>query len=324
MVTFLAIIFSIIFLIYGIFQRKEKIQSQKLNKTLPEMIEECNKIEQETKKLLEEKDQITKDLIELAKVALVEKEKNNKIYEEETKKLLTSIQECQSNAENAKDSYFAALEQSYLDKENEFDNKIIVLEEKYNQRKKDIQTEINKDLKELEKVQSKRNAAIQAELKEQELKDKLSFHKLSVKEDEFEDIKVLERMKDSLKNKRILSQLIWSTFFQKEMTSLCNNLLGTSTIIGIYKITNLENNKVYIGQSVDVSKRWKNHAKCGLGIDTPAGNKLYKDMQSYGIWNFSWELLEKCSKEELNEKERFYIELYQSKEYGYNTLKGVN
>lgn len=324
MVTFLAIIFGIIFLIYGIFQRKEKIQSQKLNKTLPEMIEECNKIEQETKKLLEEKDQITKDLIELAKVALAEKEKNNKIYEEETKKLLTSIQECQSNAENAKDSYFAALEQSYLDKENEFDNKIIVLEEKYNQRKKDIQTEINKDLKELEKVQSKRNAAIQAELKEQELKDKLSFHKLSVKEDELEDIKVLERMKDSLKNKRILSQLIWSTFFQKEMTSLCNNLLGTSTIIGIYKITNLENNKVYIGQSVDVSKRWKNHAKCGLGIDTPAGNKLYKDMQSYGIWNFSWELLEKCSKEELNEKERFYIELYQSKEYGYNTLKGVN
>lgn len=324
MVTFLAIIFGIIFLIYGIFQRKEKIQSQKLNKTLPEMIEEYNRIEQETKKLLEENDRITKDLIELAKVALVEKEKNSKIYEEETKKLLTSIQECQSNAENAKDSYFAALEQSYLDKENEFDNKIIVLEEKYNQRKKDIQTEINKDLKELEKIQSKRNAAIQAELKEQELKDKLSFHKLSVKEDELEDIKVLERMKDSLKNKRILSQLIWSTFFQKEMTSLCNNLLGTSTIIGIYKITNLENNKVYIGQSVDVSKRWKNHAKCGLGIDTPAGNKLYKDMQAYGIWNFSWELLEKCSKEELNEKERFYIELYQSKEYGYNTLKGVN
>lgn len=324
MITFLAVIFGIIFLIYGIFQRKEKIQSQKLNKTLPEMIEECNRIEQETKTLLEEKEQITKDLIELAKVALVEKEKNNKIYEEETKKLLTSIQECQSNAENAKDKYFATLERTYLDKENEFDNKIIILEEKYHQRKKDIQIEINKDLKELEKIQSKRNAAIQAELKEQELKDKLSFHKLSVKEDELEDIKVLERMKDNLKNKRVLSQLIWSTFFQKEMTSLCNNLLGTSTVIGIYKITNLENNKIYIGQSVDVSKRWKNHAKCGLGIDTPAGNKLYKDMQSYGIWNFSWELLEKCSKEELNEKERFYIELYQSKEYGYNTLKGVN
>lgn len=47
-------------------------------------------------------------------------------------------------------------------------------------------------------------------------------------------------------------------------------------------------------------------------------------MQEIGIWNFSWELLEKCSREELNEKERFYIELYQSKDYGYNTLKGVN
>ena len=59
----------------------------------------------------------------------------------------------------------------------------------------------------------------------------------------------------------------------------------------------------------------------GLGIDTPQGNKLYKDMQDFGIWNFSWELLEECSKEQLNEKEKYYIELYQSKEYGYNTLK---
>ena len=41
-----------------------------------------------------------------------------------------------------------------------------------------------------------------------------------------------------------------------------------------------------------------------------------------GIWNFSWELLEKCQSSELNKKEREYIELYQSKDYGYNTLAG--
>ena len=108
------------------------------------------------------------------------------------------------------------------------------------------------------------------------------------------------------------------------MTSLCNNILGAKTVCGIYKITNQKNEKCYIGQSVDVSRRWKDHAKCGLGIDTPQGNKLYKDMQDFGIWNFSWELLEECSKEQLNEKEKYYIELYQSKEYGYNTLKGNN
>jgi hypothetical protein len=53
------------------------------------------------------------------------------------------------------------------------------------------------------------------------------------------------------------------------MTTLCNNILGTKTICGIYKITNLNTNMCYIGQAVDMATRWKTHCKCGLGIDTP-------------------------------------------------------
>jgi len=47
-------------------------------------------------------------------------------------------------------------------------------------------------------------------------------------------------------------------------------------------------------------------------------------MQEFGIWNFSWEVLEFCSKDLLNEKEKYYIELYQSKNFGYNIQSGVN
>ena len=116
--------------------------------------------------------------------------------------------------------------------------------------------------------------------------------------------------------------LIWSTYWQKPMTALCNNVLGTSIVTGIYKITNQETGECYIGQAADVAKRWKDHAKCGLGIDTPAGNKLYKAMQEYGIWNFSWELLEQCERVDLDEKERYYIQLYKSYEFGYNSQRG--
>ena len=165
-------------------------------------------------------------------------------------------------------------------------------------------------------------AAIQANVREQEIKEKLDFYCLTPKTADINDIKTLERIKPQLNNPRILSMLIWSTYFQKDMTALCNKILGLKTITGIYKITNQENDKCYIGQSVDVAKRWKDHAKCGLGIDAPQGNKLYKEMQEIGIWNFSWELLEECPREQLNEKEKFYIELYQSKDYGYNTTKG--
>ena len=42
-----------------------------------------------------------------------------------------------------------------------------------------------------------------------------------------------------------------------------------------------------------------------------------------GIWNFSWELLEQCPRSDLDEKEKFYINLYQSYEYGYNSNTGI-
>jgi hypothetical protein len=45
-------------------------------------------------------------------------------------------------------------------------------------------------------------------------------------------------------------------------------------------------------------------------------------MQTDGVENFSFELLEECNPEELNEREKFYIEFYNSVNYGYNVTKG--
>ena len=92
--------------------------------------------------------------------------------------------------------------------------------------------------------------------------------------------------------------------------------------MGIYKITNNITNMTYIGQSKDIKTRWRDHMKCGLGIDTPAGNKLYAAMIQDGIENFTFELLETCLSNELDEKEKLYIELYDSYNFGYNLTKG--
>jgi hypothetical protein len=46
-------------------------------------------------------------------------------------------------------------------------------------------------------------------------------------------------------------------------------------------------------------------------------------MQEYGLWSFSWELLEECPRDQLNEKEKYYINLYDSYNYGMNSNKGV-
>lgn len=86
-------------------------------------------------------------------------------------------------------------------------------------------------------------------------------------------------------------------------------------MIGIYKITNKLNNKVYIGQSNNVLRRLNEHKR-----------QRKVDIDSYinvlGVDNFEFEILEECSKEELDKKEQQYIKQYNSIEDGYNIQQG--
>ena len=183
------------------------------------------------------------------------------------------------------------------------------------QEKKQIQAEINK-------LKASLSAGVEARLREQEKKDKINFYKLSISEADLADVKMLQNLKSSFHKPVVLSKLIWTQYFQKQMTELCDRVLGKKTICGIYKITNLLTEQCQIGQSVNISDRWKQHCKCGLGIEASATNVLYNSMQRDKIWNFSFELLEECPRELLNEKEAFWINMYQSNIYGLNTLRG--
>ena len=249
--------------------------------------------------------------------------------QEEYNKLIQIQREVANSYEEQKkiirqgfESYCEALDNEYTKKDAIHDESLQMLANRFESIKEGYELAMQTELDKLEKVKATRRAAIQAQLREEEIKNKLSFYCLQLTPREINDIDILEKTKLQLTNPRILSMLIWSTYFQKNMTALCNRILGTNTVTGIYKITNQENGKCYIGQSVDISKRWKDHAKCGLGIDAPQGNQLYSDMHTYGIWRFSWELLEACPREQLNQKEKYYIELYQSNDYGYNSTKG--
>ena len=181
------------------------------------------------------------------------------------------------------------------------------------------QTELSNKILDLKKDYS---LTIQRLKEEEKEKEKINFYKLNPTEQDLKEIAFLNNLKPQLREPSILSKLIWTTYFQKDTTKLCNNIIGTQKVCGIYKITNLLNKKSYIGQSVDISNRIKTHIKCGLGIDTPPTNKFYQSLQEIGVWNFSFEVLEKCSKEKLNEKEKYWIDFYKTTDYGYNSTKG--
>jgi hypothetical protein len=306
--------------------------------------------------LIEENKRIEEENISL------EKQREKEFYKlNEVKAMLRTLQqqleEAKENFERNFDSYVEALELAYQAKENEFDIKVRLLQEQTNQKcerskeeswhafekyvegldeyyvkvekdfdksLKDIQKIIEEHREELEQIRQTYAAAREAQIREEEIANQADFYSLHLTELEKSTISLIEELKPRIPEPRVLCMLIWTTFFQKQTTALCNQVLGTMPICGIYKITNKITGLCYIGQAVNVADRWKQHVKCGLGIDTPSQNKLYKAMLKDGVINFTFELLEQCDKQLLNEKERFYINLYQAYEFGYNSTKGNN
>lgn len=95
-------------------------------------------------------------------------------------------------------------------------------------------------------------------------------------------------------------------------------------MIGIYKITNNVTNKSYIGQSINIEKRWYEHKyKAECVEDRSYNSILHNSMRKYGIEHFILEVLEECTIEELDTKEQFWIQqLNTISPYGYNILQG--
>ena len=332
----LLVISLLVFGISGILYYKVINEHNTIQKINEDIIQQNNTIEEKNKELRQiseslkiEKIMVSNQLNDLQNEHKREKERLRDLQDT----INTTIDNQSQLAQTAYENYCKNLEnkkrikeqeilesEEWLNKalekhQEEVLNNMEILDSKYKKEKDKIEED-------LEQLKATRAAIIQANIKEKEIEENSTFYCLTISEIDKADIKMLENIKPQLNKPRVLSMLIWSTFFQKPMTTLCNNIIGTSTVTGIYRITNQVTKECYIGQSVDISKRWKDHAKCGLGIDTPAGNKLYKAMQTYGIWNFSWEVLEQCSKDLLDEKEKYYIELYDSYNYGYNSTKG--
>ena len=74
-------------------------------------------------------------------------------------------------------------------------------------------------------------------------------------------------------------------------------------MIGIYKITNKLNNKCYIGQSIDIEQRWKQH-RMYYASNHCSTNDWHYDL-FYNPQNYDFSIVEECSMEELNIKEKY-------------------
>lgn len=227
--------------------------------------------------------------------------------------LSETIEQNKQISELAFNDYIDNLDNRYNQVEKEFDYKIDSLREQLS----DVTLE-------LDKMKKTRAAAHEALLKEQEVKDNKDNYRIQLSELEKRDIKILNSVKKELINERPVNMIIWQTYYSKKANDLCTRILGTKQKTGIYKITQISTNQCYIGQARDIKERLREHMKCGLGIDTPTGNKLYKAMIENSLDDFIFEMIEECNISDLNEKEKYYIDLFQSYDYGFNSNRGIN
>ena len=199
------------------------------------------------------------------------------------------------------------LVQDYLDKEQENVQKIKKLNEK-------IQFEESQ----LEDLRHKVEAAVAYDKRNEENKNKTDFYKLNLTQDDLDEIYELRKIISHFRNPEPVNKVIWKTYYEKPYTDLVGRVIGSGIHCGIYKITNLQNNMCYVGQSTNIAERWKQHIKRGLGADTPTRNKLYPIMQTVGVENFSFEIIEECTKSQLNDREDYWQDFFKAKEFGYS------
>ncbi|MCA9735982.1 GIY-YIG nuclease family protein [candidate division KSB1 bacterium] len=99
--------------------------------------------------------------------------------------------------------------------------------------------------------------------------------------------------------------------------------------VGIYCFENLIDGKKYIGQSINIERRYKEHFRNFFKSkisDTDENELLWYSVKKYGLDNFYFYIVEECEECQLDKKEIYYIEKLKSHKTknGYNICYGGN
>lgn len=227
---------------------------------------------------------------------------------------------------------FKELEQVKIEQENQ--KKIQSLNLLYDKQKQDLEKIFNEykqmysdELEEYEtqvKEWKAKITAINEQIRhEEELQNSINCHRIQLSNSDKEDIQYLLSIEENIHNKQLLYKLIWSEYLQKPFNKMINDCFGARVPKNvIYCIEQIDLKKKYIGKtSAEVSKRWTDHIKNSLNIGTikrqPIHEALYKNWD-----NFTFSILEEVKDEKLGDREKFYINFFQTDKYGFNIKSG--
>lgn len=231
----------------------------------------------------------------------------NKIQKESQEKISEYVQE--------RDRSLAMLQQEYDHKEKGMTEDFLAYSAEVSQKREALMAQI----KEFEEKQS---SIIERFKKDEEARQQADFYHIDLPVNSKRDVEQLKGLALQFSKPEVLYKLVYEVYYKAKMEELFKRVLGENKDkAGIYKITNIGNQKVYIGKTTKFLDRWRTHAKRGCGIERIKG-QLYDAMFQEGLENFTWEIVEVCGKDDLTEREKYWTTFYKSEEWGYNMRQG--
>ena len=148
------------------------------------------------------------------------------------------------------------------------------------------------------------------------------FYTIQLPDEYKEDIDfLLTTVAAKVQHPDIISKLVWAEYVKPNLDNTFKRI-EIKPEAGIYKITNIETGKTYIGKSTNVKTRIADHFKSSIGIQSIADQAVHHAIRKEGFWNWSIEIITYCDKDKLSELEKYYIDFFKSQEFGYNKTGG--
>lgn len=282
-----------------------------------ELQEKTKRIEQDIAEIEKQKKQLLDNYVK----AVADFEETYKKKTEDKKEAIEQIMNDQIQAIKDENNR----QRIELDKQKKeiFDNYGEVVKE-YEEKKVRAKEKYDKVMEEYDSTIAKKKEEIQNLIeqfkRDEEAREEADFYRIAIPESFKNDIAKLKSIAAQLSKPSTLYKLIWKEYYENSFNAMTGRVLGNDADkSGIYKITNIKNQMVYIGQTTNFKNRWRTHAKRAVKAEEGTSNRLYQEMWNEGLENFTFQVINICDKSDLTEREKFYIDFYNSKDYGYNS-----
>lgn len=314
---------------YYLKQKEKEIEKSYLAAT-----KEYNKIVHEANRRLEfavqKQEQSDKKLLEIQEkynqIAAQYKEANRKGQAELDELFETQRKKRQSELDA---EFNAARNTNFLILKNEYDAKKRELEDAFSKECEQIEIAREKANREKDSVladlefQQRRFEGLLEPLKKYEMdKQARLFYTIQVPDEYKDDIDFLiTTVSKKVQHPDIINKLVWSEYVKPYLDETLRRA-NIEEKPGIYKLTNIDDGKCYVGKSTNVKKRIQDHMKSSIGLQTIAHQAVHDAIWTTGFWNWTIEVITYCEKDELSELEKYYIDFFKAMEFGYNKKGG--